>query len=132
MTESAWGAFFGAPWDAPRVDSAVRVDTPVGERCLMCSEEIVEGDRGWLVAALGTEGVTRRAVHAECDLRSVIGHTVGVCGCHGFRGSAREAARETWERVGQKRGRPLEDLSALSAWQRAGDGWERKRTPRET
>lgn len=37
-------------------------------------------------------------MHAECELRSVMGHVVRVCPCHGF-DSSRMSARLAWDRV---------------------------------
>lgn len=108
--------FFGERWDAPAVDDATQVPTPVGQPCLAeCGDVIAEGDRGFL------RGVVRMVdgelvgsvepVHAECDLRSVMGHQVGVCPCKGY-GHDRAAARLVWERVGEMRGRDLSDHQA--------------------
>lgn len=117
--------FFGDPWDAPAVDYASRADTPVGQTCLYCTEPIVEGDRGWYTALL-SGGVARPAyVHVECEMLGTMGHTYDVCSCTGH-GHDRAAARLLWERVGERRGRPLESLSGFSPWRRDDDGaWVR-------
>lgn len=125
--------FFGAPWDAPTVDWAEQGPTPVGQQCLHCGEDVIEGDRGWHTAALTIEEgvpVGRPAVvHAECQLLGIVGHTVGVCGCTGY-GHDRAAARECWARQTALRGgRPLEELSPDSLWYRDDEGAWRKRAP---
>lgn len=105
--------FFGERWDAPVVDDAIQVPTPVGEHCLHCVEPIEDGDCGFVqaMADLGPDGemVERRCfTHAECDLRGVLGHQVGVCHCTGYDAS-RATAKLVWQRVSEQRGRPLED-----------------------
>jgi hypothetical protein len=103
--------FFGRRWDAPIVDDARQVATPVGERCMDCGEVVVEGDRGFIRAALCRDAdrkwvATPRPVHAECDLRGVQGHILGLCRCTGYE-SDRATAVLVWDRVGQLRGRDL-------------------------
>ncbi len=99
--------FFGERWDAGVVEGAVRVPTPVGEACLDCAEPVVDGDRGFVRAVGRMVGGELRPsvepVHAECDLRSVLGHQVGVCPCTGY-GRTRAAARLVWERAGMGSG----------------------------
>lgn len=100
--------FFGDRWDAPIVDDAVQVETPVGQICYECAEPIEDGDRGFIRATMREVGKTMgcEPVHAECDLRNVMGHTVGVCSCTGHYGS-RADAKLVWQRVGEERGRDL-------------------------
>lgn len=102
--------FFGERWDAPIVDDAEQVPTPVGQRCYDCGESVEDGDRGFV------RGVGRMVdgelvgsvepIHAECDLRGVMGHQVGVCSCTGHDPS-RATGRLVWARVGEMRGRDL-------------------------
>ncbi|MGB6163616.1 MAG: hypothetical protein WCF33_20690 [Pseudonocardiaceae bacterium] len=71
--------FFGPRWDAPRVDNATHVPTPVGERCLHCEEPIEAVDRGLLMTVVGTDDAGNwttesRPAHLECDLRSTLSH----------------------------------------------------------
>jgi hypothetical protein len=112
FTSGGWWAvtavFFGERWDAPIVDEAVQVPTPVGTECLGCGEPVVDGDRGFIRVVLLRSGSHTAPVHAECDMLGVMGHQYGVCSCTGF-GTGRAAARELWRRVGDRRGRPLED-----------------------
>jgi hypothetical protein len=106
--------YFGARWDAPMLDDAVEVATPVNWPCVGCDEPIQDGDRGLIRVAIrrGDDGAPYGqfvAIHAECDLRSVMGHQVGVCGCNGH-GTTRADARLVWERVSKMRGRDLGEL----------------------
>lgn len=73
--------WFGEPWPRPEwrapicEDDALRIPTPVGQKCILCDEEIVEGDRG-------TQYANGPFAHAECGLRSVTGnhlHVAGMC-----------------------------------------------------
>lgn len=77
--------FFGDRWDAPRVDHAVQVPTPVGELCLYCAEPIEDGDRGLLTPAYLQQesgfGWSVEPLHLECDLRSV-SHLYRQCRCY--------------------------------------------------
>lgn len=116
--------FFGDPWDAPACDYARQAATPVGEQCLYCTEQIVEGDRGWFTAVISKGKALPAFTHIECEMLATMGHTYDVCSCTGY-GHDRAAARELWRRVGVRRGRPLEDLSVFSPWRRTEDGrWE--------
>lgn len=94
--------FFGERWDAPVVDDATQVSTPVGQPCYVCDEAVVDGDRGFVRPTVrmvdGEPTAAAEPVHAECDLRMVMGHQVGVCPCNGY-GSDRAAGRLVWERV---------------------------------
>lgn len=117
--------FFGDPWDAPIVDYAhSQGETPVGEKCLYCEEAIAEGDRGWYTAVLSAGEPRLAYVHAECEILGISGHSYGVCSCNGY-GHDRAAAQLLWQRVGEHRGRPLEQLSAVSPWRREAGEWVR-------
>lgn len=102
--------FFGEPWDAPIVELATQVETPVGKVCYDCGEPVVKGDRGFVRAmgrlVDGEEVATVEAIHAECDLRGIMGHQVGVCPCTGY-GSSRADAWLVWDRVEAMREIPL-------------------------
>lgn len=79
-------SFFGERWDAPRVEDATQVNTPIGQRCLECGEPIEAGDRGLLTPTIqenpaGDIGWVIRPVHMECDLHSSFGHVFGQCQC---------------------------------------------------
>jgi hypothetical protein len=100
--------YFGAAWDAPILDGATAVTTPVGQACYDCNKPVAAGDRGFLRPTVrkinGEWAGTIEPVHAECDLRTVMGHQVGVCPCTGY-GHDRAAGRLVWQRVQQlKRG----------------------------
>ena len=108
--------FFGQRWDAPIVDDARPTPTPVGQLCYDCCEPVQDGDRGFLraVVRIGDDGQpfgSAEPVHAECDLRGVLGHQVGVCHCTGYDAS-RVTAKLVWQRAGEQRGRPLEEFPA--------------------
>lgn len=73
----------------------------VGDACLVCREEIVDGDRGLMRTMIHGDGnASLTAVHAECEALGVAGHTFGVCHCTGFDTTSRAAARELWNRLG--------------------------------
>lgn len=63
------------------------VNTPVGQRCIWCSESIVEGDSGIIIDLIdGTSQPKDAIYHRECFLRTVfgsLGHQMQVCGCYG-------------------------------------------------
>lgn len=109
-----WG-WFGAPWpsgicekdDEPGVyDYDMQKPTPVGERCIGCDEEFVEGDQGTAIPSMEEDGVARvRHQHRECGLRAVMGplaHLEKRCRCFGGPGNdtpgltAREEAVAVW------------------------------------
>jgi len=88
--------YFGPPQH--RKQDEAQVDTPVGQRCILCDETVVDGD-------IGTISSSSQIAHYECQLRSVIGsvlHQQGLCTCLGggieedenisYRQSARQAA----------------------------------------
>jgi hypothetical protein len=74
--------WFGPPWPSEAVRAPVcqsdawKINTPVGERCILCQTPIREGERGELFA----DG---SPVHIECSFRSVTGNLTHVLGnCH--------------------------------------------------
>lgn len=80
--------YFGTRWDAPRVDDAIRVDTPIGALCLHCGEPIAEDDRGIMTTCVRLRDdspvATTEPVHMECDVRASLGgidHWRGTCFC---------------------------------------------------
>lgn len=103
--------FFGELWDAPRFDAGgglrpLPKPTPTGEECSQCKEPIAEGDRGtWGFVLEGPAQFKLRPVHAECEMLSSIGHTLGVCGCTDYGGTTtrREAALLLLERLNHAR-----------------------------
>lgn len=98
--------YFGEPWDAPALDDATWVPTPVGEQCEICHEAIVSGDRGWIRGAVrtvsGLLAASTAVLHAECEVLTIVGHSVGVCFCTGY-GHTRAAALEAWDRLNRLR-----------------------------
>lgn len=111
--------FFGPRWDAPIVDDAQPTPTPVGKPCYHCGEPVQAGDRGFLRAVVrmdehGQPYGSTEPTHAECDLRGTVGHQVGVCHCTGYDDS-RATAKLVWQRVGEQRGRPLEQFPPAPA-----------------
>lgn len=61
---------------------------PVGQLCLQCDEPIGQSDDGLVTMVLRSmsEPATREPVHAECQLRSVVGslaHLEKRCSCYG-------------------------------------------------
>jgi hypothetical protein len=61
--------YFGEPWPSGICDDGQRVDTPAGERCLLCDEPIEADHQGSFVY----DETGPRPVHQECSLRMVLG-----------------------------------------------------------
>lgn len=92
--------YFGPPWNAPFIDDAEQVSTPVGEECLTCHEPIAEGEQGVVMPHihLGEDGKTAvrdAAQHRECMLLGLLGHLAGQCECFEGKGTLRERGRAT-------------------------------------
>lgn len=82
MPAAQW---FGESWGAPVCDPGARVDTPVGEPCVMCGRAIEAASRGLVIDCLltlepisaeydGRNGLnvnTRRPMHLECFLENI-------------------------------------------------------------
>lgn len=100
--------YFGDLEGVPATEGARRVTTPTGARCLYCREAVRAGDSGYLMASYEPEGARVVAVHAECQLRQVVGgveclkrqhagtHVVGDHDPDPPGLSRREAAQATW------------------------------------
>lgn len=79
--------YFGVRWDAPALNGATEFPCPVGEKCLLCGQEIIEGESGVVMGYVdgdGNGGVAPQ--HIECFLRSVLGsvaHLERRCTCFG-------------------------------------------------
>jgi hypothetical protein len=92
MTNNPWPRtqFFGKRWDAPIVDDAEQVLTPVGLTCYDCGHAIEANDQGFLrpyVYAADEDGpliAELRPIHRGCDMAGVAGHVFGVCSCTGW------------------------------------------------
>lgn len=99
--------FFGERWDAPRVDDAVQVNTPVGELCMHCDEPIKPDNRGLLMGAIdlvdGETVYSIRPAHLECDLRGIFSHIYQPCHCFVPNRSLREEARATLTAINEQR-----------------------------
>lgn len=95
--------YFGPAWSDHMLHRAQRVPTPLGDRCFLCEEPVIENDRGLIkgVARMGRDGdpygdIT--PIHIECDVYPIIGHAVGVCHCTGYPPN-RDAAKLAWQRA---------------------------------
>lgn len=95
--------WFGEPWPSADLrapiceNDAERVETPVGDVCLLCEELIEEGDRGILMNTI-TAGPTVhvRPVHMECEVRSVMGNHLHVTGQCSYIGECVEKSTLTY------------------------------------
>lgn len=68
--------FFGQPWPSGVCEEGgIQVTTPVGVRCVLCQEEVQEGDQGSFMLTAYRPGVALAylPVHRECSLRAVMG-----------------------------------------------------------
>lgn len=95
--------WFGENWNAPVCGYVPHAKTPVGEKCVWCSETIEKDDRGFIGG--------NQIIHLECDVRSIIGginHQKKLCTCCGgteepdpenltIRQAAKAAADYWWE-----------------------------------
>lgn len=82
LAPNGCNGWFGETWHAPACEPEMEVPTPVGEKCLNCEEEIVDGDRGFTMSYFGTQGASVVPIHAECQMRSVLGGALcaeGTC-----------------------------------------------------
>lgn len=101
--------WFGEHWGAPVCDLGEHVPTPVGTPCVWCAEDIADGDQGFVIPGVASDGATVDAhFHMECQLRSIfgsVGHQMGLCCCPGGTGqmedppdmTIRQAARAAYE-----------------------------------
>lgn len=105
---------FGGVLDSTTVHYATREEAEAGHNVAVRAVEISEGlepsTRNALAPILcdecgegfrGGERILPRpggAVHIDCEMLGIIGHTWGVCGCHGFKHD-RAAARELRRRI---------------------------------
>jgi hypothetical protein len=126
--------WFGEPWPsaeepAPVCDDPTqRVSTPVGAECAFCTEQIEEGDRGTFCGNIhgGWD-----PVHAECQLREVLGgaghlaakpHAPGGCGDPDGGLSWRESALLVWEwveRMGSENTARASSFRQVQEWMQA-------------
>lgn len=91
--------YFGEPWDVPALDGAVQAPTPIGRPCITCESPIENGDRGWLRPTVISDRLSLVAIHAECELATIVGHTVGICGCTGWPVNNRYTGLAVWRHV---------------------------------
>jgi hypothetical protein len=116
--------FFGEPWPSGVCeDDGVQVETPIGQECELCEEQIAEGDQGsfmggwrWGTGEPAERVGVKSPVHRECSLRAVlggIGHLtdhVGWCTeLHDPDGgmSYRQSAIAVWAWVQENRSRDI-------------------------
>ena len=92
---------FGELWDAPVCDGKTAEPAPIGEKCLTCYEEIVEGDSGYIMACISTgQRMDWRPQHKECSLLTVIGHNYNLCRCSNYEGmTMKQAGKELYKRL---------------------------------
>jgi len=95
--------YFGPAWRSRVLARGRRVTTPLGEKCRMCDEPIIDGERGLIAAAVELDSneepkAVIAPLHAECQAYPMIGHMVEVCPCHGHE-PTRDAARLAWQRA---------------------------------
>lgn len=113
--------FFGERWDAPMVDDATQVPTPVGQLCLDCQEPILDGERGVVTPVITLPdsdligrypsqevpgagyGVVIAPQHLECHLRSSMSHIYGQCHCFVAHPSVRAEALATLDAINAQR-----------------------------
>lgn len=71
--------WFGPSWDAPVCEEGIEVQTPIGQPCEHCGQDIVEGDQGLMLAYLRahTNGGPRAwsdfPIHLDCLTEMVSG-----------------------------------------------------------
>lgn len=94
--------YFGGNWGAPFLLNGEEVPVPIGEKCIWCLEDFVDGDQGFFY-------FNGPATHRECGVRQVVGgvnhqRADGSCECEGgdldpdpADMSKREAARAAME-----------------------------------
>ena len=64
--------YFGESWGAPVNEEVAQVATPVGDLCLHCHLPIQDGDQGYLIPYLPTQGSPRLAPrHRKCLAREI-------------------------------------------------------------
>jgi len=79
--------WFGEPWPSAELraavceDDAQRIPTPVGEECTLCTQEIMQDDRGVALSHLQVDAnephltwIEQRYVHVDCLIQNVGGH----------------------------------------------------------
>lgn len=78
--------WFGEPWPSEELRASVceddtqRIPVPVGEECTLCTEEIMQNDRGVALGHLQVDEVNphltwieQRYVHVDCLVKNVGG-----------------------------------------------------------
>lgn len=72
--------WFGESWDADLCFECDHIETPVGQPCSWCEEEIAEGDRGVTYS-------NGPVAHLHCFIRGTIGSVAHIrkeCSCFVF------------------------------------------------
>lgn len=78
--------WFGRHWGAQGCDETEHTETPVGETCPHCEEDIQAGDNGFVMPAMSEDGPTTVALHLECHMHNILGgvnHQMKKCTCFG-------------------------------------------------
>ncbi len=105
--------WFGHRPFGPMCTKQTHVDTPVGEPCLWCGDEIEAGECGVVVPmllALDPETWVMRAHHQECFLRQTLGSVAHIerrCSCYVLGSSAEDPPDMTMHEAA---------LAAVQAW----------------
>lgn len=68
------------------------------DTCLDCAQPFGEDDVVLEAMVLTGAGPVPGREHIECQALGIVGHSFGVCACHGFDRS-RESALELWQRM---------------------------------
>lgn len=77
--------WFGETWGAPICDPDDRVGTPVGDRCLLCDEEIEPLDQGVITPFVNEHGRAKLVPeHLDCFLDTVLPHGPDCERCRGL------------------------------------------------
>lgn len=111
--------WFGEPWPSAELRASVceddryRIETPIGEVCILCKEEILRKDRGlqyaFIIDVDGGKLTPSHApyAHIECHFRSIAGnlahwqgkcHYIGQCNDESTK-TYREESIEVWREV---------------------------------
>lgn len=76
--------YFGDP--KFRKEDEEQVETPVGQLCIFCDEEIAETDTGNIYPSITQNRLIEKPCHYECQMRGIVGsvgHQMKKCSCFG-------------------------------------------------
>lgn len=71
MTDGYPGGWFGESWGAPACDPDRHKPTPVGDQCISCAQDILDGDQGMIIPFAGMRPAVLGAHHLDCFLREI-------------------------------------------------------------